>query len=830
MTTDVNAESELMQERLAAVEARVRELEGLLADANDNESILRHLAEHSSEVFWLYDVRLERIRYVSPAFERVYGLPCAAMLESATAFLHAVHPDDRAAVQARLREQRQGRATQQEYRVVHADGTLHWLLDRSTPVFDDSGVLRSLAGIAVEITERKTAEEAALHQQNLLRAIIDLVPDAIYAKDREGRKTLANPTDVGYMGLRSEAEALGVSDAEIFSPEIAAHFKSVDDQVMLHGKEQLNQEEWLLTAEGKRYLLSSKVPLRDASGAIVGLVGVGRDITELKHAQLALEELNRTLEQRIEERTRQLEHEIEERIRRERELALSEQRLRQIIDLVPHMIFAKDIDGYYILANRACAQSLGTTVDELIGRRDVDHNRFREDVSRYVQEDLAVIRSGQALVLPEDRVHYADGSLHILQTLKLPFTAAGHDRPAMLGIGIDITEQKEAEWAMQRTAEEVSDLYNNAPFGYHSLDREGTFTRINDTELRWLGYDRAILLGHMVFVDLFSASSRPQVEAALDTVAATGSVGEVEADIICRDGSVLPVSMSALAVHEDGVFSGSRWTVVDDSARRSARVALQRSHDDLQAANAALRDAARLKDEFMANVSHELRTPLTSILGLAEALQLETYGSLTERQARSLRIIEQSGRELLAIINDILDLSRIGAGRLHLNITPFDAVTIGQLAVQQSQALAAQKGQKLRFGAPVDMLEMQGDQRRVLQILANLLSNATKFSPEGGEVGLEVEPAGEETICFHVWDRGIGIADENLPQLFSAFTQLDGSRTRRYEGTGLGLAIVKSLVELHGGTVTVESTLGAGSRFIVRLPRRQPEPGEDKGE
>ena len=95
---------------------------------------------------------------------------------------------------------------------------------------------------------------------------------------------------------------------------------------------------------------------------------------------------------------------------------------------------------------------------------------------------------------------------------------------------------------------------------------------------------------------------------------------------------------------------------------------------------------------------------------------------------------------------------------------------------------------------------------------------------------LEVEPAGEETICFHVWDRGIGIADENLPQLFSAFTQLDGSRTRRYEGTGLGLAIVKSLVELHGGTVTVESTLGAGSRFTVRLPRRQPEQGEDKGE
>lgn len=826
MKTDVNADTELLQQRVLTLEARVQALEGMLADAIETESVLRQLAEHSSEVFWLMDLGEGATRYVSPAFERVYGLPPTAVHDDPAIFLSVVHPEDRQAVAEQVQAQRQGQTTRLEYRVVHPDGSVHWLLDRCIPLLDGAGNVQSLAGVVVDITERKAAEEEAIHQKTLLRAIIDLLPESIYAKDRNGRKTLANQTDVRYMGVASEAEALGLTDSESYPAEIAARFQEADEQVIELGKAVVNHEELLFVQGERRYLLTSKVPLRDASGAIIGIIGVGRDITELKEAELALHELNRTLEQRIEERTRQLECEIEERIHKERELALSEQRLRQIIDLVPHMIFAKDLDGRYILANKACAESLGTTVEELIGRHDSDFNPFAEDVSRYLSEDRAVIESGDVLYLPEDIVHFADGSVHILQTVKIPFVATGDDRPAVLGVGIDVTEQKAAEHALQRTAEEVSDLYNNAPFGYHSLDNDGVFTRINDTELTWLGYRRDMLLGHFSFVDLLSPESRTNCESALDTLRATGRVEEVEGEMIRHDGSLLPVNMSALAVPgEDGTFTGSRWTVVDDSTRRSARAALQRSHDDLQAANQALRTAARMKDEFMANMSHELRTPLTSILGLAEALQMEAYGSLTERQARSLRIIEHSGRDLLAIINDILDLSRIGAGRLHLIVTSFDAVALARQAVQQVQAIVAQKSQRLSFAPAVASLEMEGDQRRIMQILANLLSNAAKFTADGGEMGLVVEPAPGDAVDFHVWDYGIGIADENIPMLFSAFTQVDGSRTRRHEGTGLGLALVKNLAELHGGSVAVESELGKGSRFTVRLPLHQPGSG-----
>ncbi|MCB0150752.1 MAG: PAS domain-containing protein, partial [Caldilineaceae bacterium] len=432
MKTDVNADTELLQQQVLTLEASVRTLEGMLADAIKTESVLRQLAEHSGEVFWLMDLGEGTTRYVSPAFERVYGLPPAAVRDDPAAFLHVVHPEDRRAVAEQVQAQRQGRATRLEYRVVHPDGSIHWLLDRCIPMFDDAGNVQSLAGVVVDITERKAAEDEAIHQKTLLRAIIDLLPESIYAKDRNGRKILANQTDVRYMGVASEAEALGLTDGESYPAEIAARFQAADEQVMELGKAVVNQEEMLFVQGERRYLLTSKVPLRDASGAIVGLIGVGRDITELKEAEFALHELNRTLEERIEERTHQLEREIEERIRKERELALSERRLRQIIDLVPHMIFAKDLDGRYILANRACAESLGTTVEELIGRQDSDFNPFNEDVSRYVAEDRAVVNSGDVLHLPEDLVHFADGTLHILQTVKIPFVATGDDRPAVL--------------------------------------------------------------------------------------------------------------------------------------------------------------------------------------------------------------------------------------------------------------------------------------------------------------------------------------------------------------------------------------------------------------
>ena len=240
---------------------------------------------------------------------------------------------------------------------------------------------------------------------------------------------------------------------------------------------------------------------------------------------------------------------------------------------------------------------------------------------------------------------------------------------------------------------------------------------------------------------------------------------------------------------------------------------------DLSAANAELARAARLKDEFLASMSHELRTPLNAVLGISEALQEEVYGALNDNQKSSLHSIEESGRHLLALINDILDLSKIEAGKLELDLLPIGLETVCQASLRIIKQNAHKKRLTIHSSFDSIVSTIQADERRVKQILVNLLSNAVKFTPEGGKIGLDV--VGDEAAGFAritVWDTGIGISEEGMTRLFEPFEQLDSRLAREFSGTGLGLSLVQRMMELHGGTVSVESTLGEGSRFTVAFP------------
>ncbi|NTV64129.1 MAG: PAS domain S-box protein, partial [Oscillochloris sp.] len=242
---------------------------------------------------------------------------------------------------------------------------------------------------------------------------------------------------------------------------------------------------------------------------------------------------------------------------------------------------------------------------------------------------------------------------------------------------------------------------------------------------------------------------------------------------------------------------------------------------DLSLVNAELARANRLKDEFLASMSHELRTPLNAILGRAEALQEAIYGPVTPEQVTALQGIDESSRHLLALINDILDLSKIEAGRLELETTPLQVDLLCSLCLRMVMQTALSKQLSLSSMYDTQVQTLVADERRLKQILVNLLSNAVKFTPVGGKVGLELHgDDAAQTVTFTVWDTGIGIAAAELAKLFQPFVQLDSSLNRQYTGTGLGLALVARLAKAHGGSVAVESTPGAGSRFHVTLPWR----------
>ena len=246
---------------------------------------------------------------------------------------------------------------------------------------------------------------------------------------------------------------------------------------------------------------------------------------------------------------------------------------------------------------------------------------------------------------------------------------------------------------------------------------------------------------------------------------------------------------------------------------------------ELSQANAALARAARLKDEFLAGMSHELRTPLTAILGLSEALQTSETEPPTPSQRQALHDIRKSGDHLLALITDILDLSKIEAGKLELNLSPFLVDDLCEASLQMVRQAAHQKGLKLTYQRDPAVKRLSADERRLKQILVNLLSNAVKFTPAGGALGLEVQ--GDQNrleVRFTVWDTGIGIAPEDRDQLFQPFVQLSNRVGGQQIGTGLGLALVARMAELHGGQAELESEgrPGKGSRFSVTIPWRSP--------
>jgi PAS domain S-box-containing protein len=251
--------------------------------------------------------------------------------------------------------------------------------------------------------------------------------------------------------------------------------------------------------------------------------------------------------------------------------------------------------------------------------------------------------------------------------------------------------------------------------------------------------------------------------------------------------------------------------------RVQAEDALRRRGEELTRANAELARASRLKDAFLASMSHELRTPLNGILGLSEALASGTHGPLNEKQHRYLELVGASGRHLLSLINDILDLAKIESGQQRLECAPCLLADVCNDSVQLVAPMAAKRRQDLSCELPAPGLRLQLDARRMKQVLVNLLGNAVKFTPEAGRLGLRVHTTPDE-VRLAVWDRGIGIAAADIPRLFAPFQQLDNRLSREYEGTGLGLSLVKQLTALHGGRVEVESRPGEGSVFTVVLP------------
>ena len=352
-----------------------------------------------------------------------------------------------------------------------------------------------------------------------------------------------------------------------------------------------------------------------------------------------------------------------------------------------------------------------------------------------------------------------------------------------------------------------------------SVTPEGLVATWNAGAERGYGYSAQEMVGRPVNV----LAPHDRVEEA-DQLLARALRGEsvrgFETVRVCKDGCSIPVSLTLSPIRDvSGAVAGVSTIAHDISAQKRMENQLRAKNEELARQNRRVEEANRAKNEFLANMSHELRSPLNGIIGFAELMHDGKLGPVSDQHKEYLGDILSSGKHLLQLINDVLDLAKVEAGRIGFRPEPATLSRLVREVAYVLRAIAAGKGVAIESDVPPDLDAVTLDPARFKQVLYNYLSNALKFTPEGGRVAVRIRPEGEASFRLEVQDNGIGIPEGEIPKLFTQFHQVDHSDARRYSGSGLGLVLTRRIVEAQGGRVGVESELGAGSLFHATLPR-----------
>ncbi|QDL11758.1 PAS domain-containing sensor histidine kinase [Brasilonema octagenarum UFV-E1] len=369
---------------------------------------------------------------------------------------------------------------------------------------------------------------------------------------------------------------------------------------------------------------------------------------------------------------------------------------------------------------------------------------------------------------------------------------------------------QQAENERQRYQE----LFDFAPDGYLVTNTDGKILQANQAATQLLNISKSFLIGKAL-VNFVPEEERRAFRNQFSGLSDIGRMQEWEIRLQARQGNIFDASLSVTPVFApQDKFQGLRWLVRDITSRKQAEEKLRL----IQKENLELQEVAHIKTQMMSVLSHELRTPLNSILGFSQLL-LQRYYNLFPVELRDMieRIIK-SGKHLLALIENMLDFSKLERDKLELNPEEFNLVELVRASTEELRCLAEQKNLSLVLHANIENPIVINDSVRLRQILVNLISNAIKFTDTGG-VFVEVQQRNQHQVVLMVKDTGIGIPESELAHIFQEFWQVDKSTTRKYGGIGLGLAIADKLVRLMNGRITVESTINQGSTFRIQLPR-----------
>ena len=499
----------------------------------------------------------------------------------------------------------------------------------------------------------------------------------------------------------------------------------------------------------------------------------------------------------------------------ERAVSESEKLFRAVVEDQTDLICRFNPDGLLTFVNGAFCRFYSKRSDELIGAN------FFKILSK---EDAAIFLSYINSFSPDETDVSFDHRLHTpgkpvvwhQYRVRRLFKEKGgaHEFQAVIQ---DITQRKQSEQALRASEEKYRSLVDHIPDVVWTADSNRDLIYISGNAVKVLGYSLEELFSEQLWLNRIHPEDAARVEQAYQKLFSDGEKFDVEYRICRKDGEWIWLHNHSLATQSregvmcaDGIFK-------DITQRRLAEAVIQQTKDAAEAANLA-------KSQFLANMSHELRTPLNAIIGFSEILADKTFGELNDRQLKYSNNILNSGRHLLQLINDILDLAKVEAGRVDLMRNTFNVAK--SLSEVQSivKTLANKKHIQLESEVAADLPSLFADEAKFKQIMYNLLSNAIKFTPDGGKVfvAATVQNAsdGDSFLQIAVTDTGIGIKENDQERVFKEFEQVESSYGRQQQGTGLGLALTKRLVEMHGGRIWVESkgVEGKGSTFTFFIP------------
>ena len=751
------------------------------------------------------------------------------------------------------------------------------------------------------------AAQAVLSQERAqLRTLFNTIPDLIWLKNTDGIYLSCNRRFEQLFGA-TEADIRGKSDFDFVASQQAEFFRA-NDQAALAADEPRSNEEWVTFAsDGHRELLHTiKAPMRDSTGQLIGVIGIGRNITQAHELQerfavafhgspagISLStvddgtfiDINPRYQQLLGwnredlignsaidrglwisseardawrdklKKAGQLQDyqtewrrsdgtpiqislsaevihlsgqpyvlafvvDISERHRALKQIHQLQERLAIAFRAAPvAACITRMSDGMVVEANERMLNEFGWTRDELIGKTTLEAGLWGSAEDRVKMIEL-LQRDGRVNNFPSVGVGH-DGRLREI-SLSADVVQMD-DVPHLVVFVVDISERKAAERALAEREEIYRSIVSNAADGVCLVDPETLeFVEINDAGLRDLGYTREEFSGTSL-ADIQATLTEHEIQVKLNSIVAEGGA-IFENQHRRKDGSIQIARIAAVLVTVGGkrLVSGI-WQDISEAKQTAAELLQYRNHleelvtartAELGAAKDAAEQASRAKSAFLANMSHEIRTPMNAIIGLTHLAEHHTQDS---EQLDRLRKVADAAHHLLSIINQILDISKIEAGKLELIPVDFQLSRIldntSELVLDHLQSRGLQFHQEIDPALPPIL---HGDPLRIGQILLNYLSNAAKFT-ESGSISITVSLvlAEEESLLvrFAVTDTGIGIAPEHQGRLFNAFEQADNSTTRRFGGTGLGLAIAQRLARLMGGDTGLISQPGQGSTF-----------------